>query len=114
MAYLDDAGVTALTSEIKSHADGTYATKCKLSTITISASGWTGDGPYTQSVTITGASASSKIDIQPTPVQVDQLLTDGVKGMLVENNNGVFTVYSIGAVPTVSLNMQITITETTQ
>lgn len=74
---------------------------------------WTGSDPYSQAVSITGGTATSKVDIQPDATVLQQFLTDGVLAMWVENNNGSFSVKTIGAYPSVSLTLQCTITETT-
>ena len=55
--------------------------------------------------------AKSKIDLQPDSVVLNQLINDGVSVLYVENNNGIFTVYAIGAKPTANLTIQVTITE---
>lgn len=82
------------------------------STVTLTAANWTGSGPYTQTVTITGGTSKSKIDIQLTPAQLTQLVSDGVFGLMIENNNGTFTAYALGAAPTTNMTVQITRTET--
>lgn len=98
-------------------ANGTRAIKksdlfsVKVASITLSASGWTGEGTYTQNVVISGATAKSKIDLQPDNLVFNQIINDGVSAMYVVNNNGVFTAYAIGAKPTVNLTIQVTIME---
>lgn len=72
---------------------------------------WSGNGPYTQTVTIDDGTANSKIDLQPDATVLSQLMTDGVTAMYVENNNGTFTVYTLGAAPTTALTIQYTRTE---
>lgn len=82
------------------------------STVTLTAANWTGSGPYTQTVTISGGTSNSKIDIQLTPAQLTQLVSDGVFGLMIENNSGTFTAYALGAAPTTNMTVQITRTET--
>lgn len=75
--------------------------------ITLSAS-WTGSGPYTQTVTVTGGTASSIISLQPSPAQAAQLIQDGVQVLQIDNNNGTFTATAIGAAPSSALTLQAT------
>ena len=86
--------------------------KPKIGTITLTAANWTGSGPYTQTVSIAGGTANSKVDIQFSPAQLTQLVSDGVFGLIIENNNAVFTAYALGAAPTTTMTVQITRTET--
>ena len=74
---------------------------------------WSGNGPYTQTVSISGGTANSKIDLQPNSTVLTQLMTDGVTAMYIENNNGTFTAYALGATPSAALNIQYTRTEVT-
>ena len=80
--------------------------------ITLSAT-WTGVGPYTQTVTVTGATVTtaSKIDLQPTPAQLAALVADGVTALVVENNAGTLTAYALGAAPSAAMTVQCTVTE---
>lgn len=66
---------------------------------------WSGTGPYTQTVTVTGATvtANSIISLLPTSSQLASLMADGVSAMSVENNDGELTVHVLGAAPTVAM-----------
>lgn len=75
--------------------------------ITLSAS-WTGSGPYTQTVTVSGGTANSIISLQPSPAQAAQLIQDGVQVLQIDNNNGTFTATAIGAAPSSALTLQAT------
>ena len=75
--------------------------------ITLSAS-WTGSGPYTQTVTVSGGTANSIISLQPSIAQSAQLIQDGVKVLQIDNNNGTFTATAIGAAPSSALTLQAT------
>lgn len=73
---------------------------------------WSGSGPYSQTVMVTGATvtANSKVDIQLTAAQISSLISQGVTGMVVENNAGVLTAYAVGAAPA-TMTIQVTVTE---
>lgn len=82
-----------------------------LTSVTLLASAWTGTGgQYSQVVTIAGLSKHSKIDLQPS---VEQLAIFHEKDLafVVENEDGVATVYAIGDKPTQDYTIQSTITE---
>lgn len=84
----------------------------QIGSISFSAS-WTGANPYYQTVTVTGATvtANSKIDIQLTAVQIASLISAGVTGMVIENNNGTLTAWAVGASPS-AMTVQCTVEET--
>lgn len=85
--------------------------KIKSTTISLLANAWNENGKFTQSIVINGATANSKIDLQPDSVVLNQLINDGVSALYIENNGGTFTACVIGAAPTVDLTIQATITE---
>lgn len=72
---------------------------------------WSGDGPYTQSISVNGATSKSKIDLQPDATVLSQLIADGVRALWVQNDDGDLTAYALGAVPSVALSIQYTRTE---
>ena len=74
---------------------------------------WSGDGPYTQTVSVTGATANSRVDLQPTAAQLAALMEDGVTALTVENNAGTLTAYALGAAPSAAMTVQCTLTEVT-
>jgi len=84
----------------------------RMGTINLGTS-WGGNDPYTQSVTVTGTTitANSKVDLQPDSSVMEQLTTDGVTALWIENNNGVLTAYAIGGSPSVAMTVQCTVTE---
>lgn len=87
------------------------AMKPKSTSITLPAAAWTGDAnPYSQVVTVSGVTANSKVDLQPTAVQIVEL-QDADIAFMTENNDGVITVYAIGGKPEVDYTMQVLITE---
>ena len=84
----------------------------KTGSITLATSSWSGSGTtYTQTATISGGTSNSKIDLQPNSTVINQLLTDGVSAIYIENNSGTFKAYAIGAKPTANLTIQFTRTE---
>lgn len=81
-------------------------------TITLSTT-WSGADPYSQTVTVSGATitAKSKIDLQPTPSQIAQLILDGVTALVIENNDGVLTATALGAETSEAMTIACTVTE---
>lgn len=75
---------------------------------------WTGSNPYTQTVTVTGASVTAKsiVNLQPTAANLAQMLSDGVSAFYVENNSGTLTLVAVGAETTAEMTIQCTVEET--
>lgn len=83
----------------------------KCTSITLTAANWTGDSnPWSQVVAVNGVTANSKVDLQPTAVQIVELQNNDI-ALMAENDNGVITVYALGSKPTVDYTMQALITE---
>ena len=76
-------------------------------------SNWSGNDPYTQTVSVSGATitANSMVNLQPSVQQIILLLQAGVTALTTENNNGVITVYAIGGAPMQSMTMQCSVCE---
>ena len=72
-------------------------------------------GVFSQAVTVTGATvtANSKVDLQLGAAALQQLLSDGVAALWVENNNGTLTAYALEAAPSAGGTVQCTVTEVT-
>ena len=88
----------------------------KIKTITTSTN-WSTDNTtsnYYQTISslTSNITNKSKIDILPNQTIISQLLEDGVSGMYIENNNKVVKIYAIGAAPTESLTLSVSIQET--
>ena len=87
-------------------------TKIVTGSITLSTGSWSGSGTtYTHTITISGGTTASKIDLQPNSTVLNQLINDGVSALYIENNSGTFKAYAIGAKPTANLTIQFTRTE---
>lgn len=84
----------------------------QVTTINLLADSWVKSDvdSYSQVVEIGGVTENSKIDLQPTPEQLSELIDDGIS-MTAVNDNCIVTIYAIGAVPTADMVMQIVITE---
>lgn len=81
-------------------------------TITTSTT-WSGNGPYTQTVTLPHYTSTSNsfVSIQPDVTNIAQLIADGTSALYIGNNNGTLTLYAIGNHPTVAMTLQVTIEE---
>lgn len=85
--------------------------KPKIATVTLSASAWTGSSnPWSQTVSISGVTENSKLDLQPTATQIVALQDFGVAFML-QNDSGTITAWAIGEKPIEDYTMQVLITE---
>jgi hypothetical protein len=83
----------------------------KITTITLSATEWVGSGTiYSQSVYMEGVTANSKIDLLPSPEQLNDLLLAEIS-LTAANSNGAITVFAIGDIPSNDLELQAMITE---
>ena len=89
------------------------ATVPKYTTLSIPTSGWSGSGPWTRTVSITGGTASSMVDIQSSEAVINTMIESGTTALFIKNNNGVFTLVAIGAIPDAAITLQVSITEVT-
>ena len=87
------------------------ATVPKYTTISIPTSGWSGSGPWTRTVSITGGTASSMVDIQSSEAVINTMIESGTTALFIKNNNGVFTLVAMGAIPNAAITLQVSITE---
>lgn len=81
--------------------------------LSLPAASWTGSGPYTQTVTITGITVNSKVDIQMDATSLGVLIDSGTYAIWMENNNGTITAKVLGDKPSADMTVQVTITEVT-
>ena len=89
------------------------ATVPKYTSLTIPTSGWSGSGPWTRTISITGGTASSMVDIQSSEAVINTMIESGTTALFIKNNNGVFTLVAIGAIPNAAITLQVSITEVT-
>ena len=83
----------------------------RLATVTLPANGWTGSkNPYSQVATVNGITVNSKVDLQPTALQIVSLQNEDI-ALMAENNAGVVTFYALGGKPAVDYTMQVLLTE---
>lgn len=99
-------------TELQAMSDTIEGNQNRLYSVTLSTT-WSGNGPYTQTVTITGATvtANTKVDLQPDATALQQMLDDGTTALYIVNNNGTLTAYALSAAPTAALTIQVTLTE---
>ena len=83
------------------------ATVSKYTSLTIPTASWTGSDPYTQTVTISGSTSNTKVDIQPSEEIYDQLVVDNVDYLAIKNVNGTLTAVAKGGKPNVDLTIQV-------
>ena len=72
---------------------------------------WTGSDPYAQVITIPNTTQYSMVELQPDIAAIQSFKQNGVDAMWVENDNGVLTVYTLGAAPTTAMEIQCVVTE---
>lgn len=87
------------------------ATVPKYTSLTIPTNGWSGSGPWTRTVSITGGTASSMIDIQSSDAVINTMIESGTTALFIKNDSGVFTLVAIGAIPNAAITLQVSITE---
>lgn len=89
----------------------TKANKPRVLNLTLSTASWTGEDPYTQTVTIANGTENTKCDLTMNDTVYTQLCEDGVGYLIIENDGGVFTAKAKGAQPSADIDIQVTCTE---
>ena len=79
-----------------------------ISNISLPTASWKGSDPYTQTVTNSGSTANTKVDIQFSEEIYDQLVADNVGYLAIKNVNGTLTAVAKGGKPSVNLTVQVT------
>lgn len=108
--YYTEAEVQEIVNAVLYEANK-HIRAARIGTITIMANKWVGtDSPYSQVVSVEGATENSQVDLTPS---VEQLAIFHEKDLafVTENEDGVVTVYAIGQKPTNDYTIQVTITE---
>lgn len=82
-----------------------------ISTITLLADSWTGaTSPYSQTVSISGVTSNSMVDLQPTPEQLTVWQDEGW-AFTTLNDSGTIYVYVAGGQPSEDITIQAKIQE---
>lgn len=96
---------------IEKHLNAMEHLTPRVITISLPASKWSGsNGIYSQSVSMDGVTVNSKVDLLPSPEQLEELLTAEIS-MTTANTEGTVTVFAIGYAPTTDFTMQAMVTE---
>lgn len=108
---LDDDFID-LVESIKDIGDVTNL-QSKVASLTLPAS-WSGNGPYTQNITVSGYTATAKtlVNLMCDSAAINTMVASGTTNIYVSNNNGTLTAYAIGGKPTASITVQAVLTET--
>lgn len=86
------------------------ACKVKRASVTLPTASWSN---LSQTVTISGITVNSKVDIQMDATSLGVLIDSGTSAIWMENNNGTITAKCIGDKPNADMTVQVTITEVT-
>lgn len=92
---------------------GSVGTPVRIRELTLTADGWKGaESPYFQTVTVSGLSNFSKVDLLPSPEQLEHF-RDRELALTTCNEDGVLTVYAIGSCPLEEIIIQAALQEVT-
>lgn len=86
------------------------ACKVKRASVTLPTASWSN---LSQTVTISGITVNSKVDIQMDATSLGVLIDSGTSAIWMENSNGTITAKCIGDKPSADMTVQVTITEVT-
>lgn len=87
----------------------------RVGSIYMAASSWSGSGPWTQTVTVSGTTvyAKSMVSLQPNATAYAHMVSVGCAAIFITNNNGTLTATAVQKKPTSNLTVQCTVMETT-
>ena len=77
---------------------------------------WSGNDPYTSTVTVTGYTVTDKtmVSVLPSTAVLTQMLADGTSNIYITNNNGTLTATALGAAPTQAMTLTVLCSESDQ
>lgn len=86
----------------------------RVGSISMPTADWEGDGPWTQTVTVSGATvySNSLISLQPDATAYAHMVSVGCAAIFITNNNGTLTATAVQQKPTSDLTVQCTVEET--
>lgn len=94
-----------------------YQDKPRKGSVYLAAASWSGSGPWTQTVTVSGmpsgggVTARSIVSLQPDATALNHMATVGCAAIFVTNNNGTLTATAIQKKPTGNLTIQCIVEE---
>lgn len=104
------AGGTGAATAAEARSNLGAQAQVKTASITLAAASWAGSDPYTQTVTISGVTAKSRVDLNPSAAVLSAAMEGGY-GLVIGNTNGTIKAYAVGAKPTAAITVQVSITE---
>lgn len=84
----------------------------KIDTVTLQTASWTGEGPWTQTVSIANVDSNSQVNINADSALLAAAMDEGF-ALTFGNDNGTVKAYAVGAKPTTNLTVSVTIQEVT-
>lgn len=103
-------GTSALTVQLQGPF-GSAGSAVKLTRIALPAADWKGAvSPFSQAVAVEGISTGSRIDLLPGEAQLELLCSNGT-ALLAGNEEGIVTVYALGAKLAEDMTVAATIME---